>query len=69
MVIALHTRYLGLLEHELRDDHSIGITGAPPGEIPPVATEPAKQPAAEIGDVQRWPWHAQKVAPTRPSHR
>ncbi len=49
LVVIDHARDLRLLEHELRDEHAIGIACASPGKVAPVATEPAVQPAPEEG--------------------
>jgi hypothetical protein len=38
---------LGLLQHDLRDEHAIGRPGVAPGQVAPVARVPGEEPSLE----------------------
>ena len=46
-VVGKHAIDLCLLEHDLRDEDRVGITGPPPGQVPSVLLEPSKQPVPD----------------------
>src|SRR5829696_8325431 len=51
MIVALDTRHLCLLEHELRDKHVVRIARPTPGEIAAVTPEPAENAPAKFRGV------------------
>jgi hypothetical protein len=51
MIVGLHSRDLGLLQHELRHDDTIRVSGPPPGQVAAVAAKPPEQVAAKLGTV------------------
>jgi hypothetical protein len=47
MIVRFYPRNLGLLEHELRYDDVIRITGASPGKVSAVAAKPPDDPSSK----------------------
>jgi hypothetical protein len=64
MIVGLRSRDLGLLQHELRHDDAIRVSGPPPGQIAAVAAKPPEQVAAKLGSVGegRRDEHGPKIA-------
>ena len=48
MVVRLDPCDLGLLQHELGDEHAIWVPGPTPRQVATVSAEPAKEAALEI---------------------
>ena len=47
IIVRKHRGYLGLLEHEFRDQDCVGIAGSPPREVAPVFAIPVEQGATK----------------------
>ena len=47
IIVRKHCGYLGLLEHEFRDQDSVGIASSPPREVAPVLAIPIEQGATK----------------------